>query len=624
MKIFAADEFLLRTALHLFTHALELPGIGTPLFLGRPGIPSVRASQLAYLRALEHRQKKHDHLLLRTDLPDQGIRHELKFDQRVAETLHLFACGYFDDRIPGRGGNPDGQLDEIDDGMEADLGRRGRRNRKRRGRRGGEDEDEDDEDDDEDGGEDAEDETDRAIEEIFEHHLHGKEGQDIMEKVQIIVTHMTRPTRDDNGDVVVGAPEEDAGCIIFFCVMDPLYSVGKAMSRLISMCEELRNYRMGMRAANMTDADSVPGGGGGGRRKFTSNFPATPRLVQHFPWLNESDHKTNALHTLNMDAYLELVSFVRDEPEMLTGDRNKLTARGISDPGKTDNPNKLHPINTFTPEWACSVMKEYGVPDSQCDMCVFKNGGENGMSWEFNIEEALGDATAAAVVNSKWYFPPLRSYHYPQEGWTWARRGFAGLHAQYFPWVRVPEALARIASVRTESSALTLYEGDNDNNVLSRNWTRAMVVEGQGIRRVLPHVPYDPNALEKHNAIFQVATENRKILETLKGPADPKANPAEYAVFCKEMEMHRKACFMRLQQARITFFFSPLCVSNQETGHDDDGAHLPVAQDDSGLGVSKRQAGWHVSASSDLEPAAGGARDARHDVVCAVHAQAGD
>jgi hypothetical protein len=202
----------------------------------------------------------------------------------------------------------------------------------------------------------------------------------------------------------------------------------------------------------------------------------TPRLIQHFPWLGESDHRHNALHSLDMNSYLQLVSFVRNEPSMMMpGSREKLLSRGIDDPGTTTNPNKLHPISVFTPEWACSVMKAYGVPDSQCDMSVFKGLGAGDISWEFNIEEIDGAAAGAGggdgrnhLISSKWYFPPQRSYLYMQEGWTWYRRSYAGLHMQYFPWVKVPDAIAKLAATRTESTALTLYEGDNDDNVLSK------------------------------------------------------------------------------------------------------------------------------------------------------------
>jgi hypothetical protein len=174
---------MFRMALHLFTHALEIPGVGTPLFNGVPGSHGVRQAQMAYLRALEHRAKKSDPFLLRTDLPDQGIKHSLCMDQNVAEALHLFATGHFDKDIPGRGegrAHDDDEDENIDDGIDADLGRRhggGRRGRRRRG--GDDDEDEDDMDPEMD----PEDETDIAIEELFNQHLGGREGEKIIEKV---------------------------------------------------------------------------------------------------------------------------------------------------------------------------------------------------------------------------------------------------------------------------------------------------------------------------------------------------------------------------------------------------------------------------------------------------------
>jgi hypothetical protein len=211
---------------------------------------------MAYLRALEHRPKKHDYQLLRTDVAGQGIHHGLRFDYTIGDALHLFACGFFDDQIPGRG-DADRPRVDIEDGLDADLGRRGRR-RQRRGRRD-DDDDEDMEDDEEDGGEDPEDEADRVIESLLTDYVRDTEGEQIMEKVQIIVTHMTRPPRDEKGIIIPDKDEEDAGCIVFFCVMDPIYSMGKAMSRLIKMCEEMHNFRMGMKATGMVDADSVPG-----------------------------------------------------------------------------------------------------------------------------------------------------------------------------------------------------------------------------------------------------------------------------------------------------------------------------------------------------------------------------
>jgi hypothetical protein len=154
--------------------------------------------------------------------------------------------------------------------------------------------------------------------------------------------------------------------------MDPLYSMGKALGRLIEMCEELNNHKMGVKSTGITDADSIPNGGGLKKRNFQA-YGQAPRLIQHFPWLGEAEHRTNALHTLTMKSYLRLCSFVRNEADIMnSSERQKLLSRGISHPGTSRNPNKLHPLNNFTPEWACNVMRTYGVPESQCSMSIFK------------------------------------------------------------------------------------------------------------------------------------------------------------------------------------------------------------------------------------------------------------
>jgi hypothetical protein len=156
------------------------------------------------------------------------------------------------------------------------------------------------------------------------------------------------------------------------------------------------------------------------------------------------------------------------------------------------------------------------------------------------------------LVNSKWYFPPERSYHYLQEGWCWYRRGWAGLYQQYFPWVEVPAELAKLMSVRTETTALTAFEGNTENNNgLSPEWTASMIAVGVGVIDVLPQVPYDRNAISKHNSIAHVASENSKLMETLKGPKNPKATPEAYLKYCREVDSHRKACLMRMQQVLV-------------------------------------------------------------------------
>lgn len=140
-----------------------------------------------------------------------------------------------------------------------------------------------------------------------------QEGRDFKEKIEVVVVNMRRPAYiendqgklerkrvpklddqgmpihgeelvDDNGDPVLdqqsGEPQrevleedawEDAGCIIFFCVLDPMYSVGKMVQRLIALSEEHQRIRTGVQSAAFGGGDSSamqssgggPGQGGG-------------------------------------------------------------------------------------------------------------------------------------------------------------------------------------------------------------------------------------------------------------------------------------------------------------------------------------------------------------------------
>lgn len=259
-----------KTMLHLFGHALEFTNIGCPTFIGRPGSHSVREAQMAYLRLLESRARKEDRNLLEARSGEHGIRFTLSMDQRVAEALRAIAAGEVNDLIPGREmlAQPAGEDDDLLDGMDVDLDRRGGRRRGGGGggRRGhGRGRDDEAEEDDGEGGDNAspDQEMDMRIREVFEQILGDAEGTMVMEKLQILVVHMTRPVIDDEGlpkvtrkKLADGSIEEttemeDAGCVVFICIMDPLYSIGKALFNVIEMAEEHHRAVMGTKTLSV-------------------------------------------------------------------------------------------------------------------------------------------------------------------------------------------------------------------------------------------------------------------------------------------------------------------------------------------------------------------------------------
>jgi len=540
-----------KTAFQTITQALEIPGSGTPHFAGKAGSELLRQTQMAYIRRLENREKKTDKKLLCTDVPGKGIRDELYFDRRFAEFAHGIVSGAYDAEIPGREGNA-GRMDalqnEVNDGYDVDArggnayggggGRRGGG-----GNRYGDDEAEEE-------GLDPDDEADIAIRALLDEHMDGEDGRYVMDKVQIIVTHMSRPRLDENGDEVPmydedgrdipDAEPEDAGCIVFFLIMDPIFSMGHSISRLIDMCEEHYNNRLGIQSRNKLFTDNNNndyGRGGGGGRGGAGNVS---KLMKMFPWLMEEDHKSNILHSLSKDRYLELASFIRNDPSMLKEHRSEYLARGLDSAGTVRNRNVLHPLNLFTPEWATGVMKYYGVPDQQCDMSVFMQN----LDWDIGLG---GDGMAIP----KWYFDPERSYHYLMKGWVWNRNGHAGLVKQYFPWVEVPEALLKITAMRTEENALTVYDSSVQDNLVSDDYARQVITNGVGKKVPLPMVPYDPNAINKHNAIFVVARENAKLMDSIKLPRNPLSDLDGYNASCKELKKYRRAALMQMQQILV-------------------------------------------------------------------------
>lgn len=185
---------------HLTLAALQLPGSGTPVIEGRPGTPGTRDSIMAFIRALEGRATKEDKLLLSHVTPGKGIRHDLMFDQAIAETIHAIVSGAFNDTIPGRddmrnGRGERGGNDDLQDGFDYDIGDdeeerygrgRGRGGGRGRGRYGGRDEEAEEE---EEGGEN---ETDLRIRELLEEMLEGHEGENVMEKVTALARSLKR------------------------------------------------------------------------------------------------------------------------------------------------------------------------------------------------------------------------------------------------------------------------------------------------------------------------------------------------------------------------------------------------------------------------------------------------
>ncbi len=167
-------------------------------------------------------------------------------------------------------------------------------------------------------------------------------------------------------------------------------------------------------------------------------------LVRIFPWLQDEEHRDNTLHTLSFEKYLDLVSFVRDQPSLKTTQRNNVEGRGLEHPGTADDPNPLAPVNVFTVEWACKVMSLYGVPASECSPHHFfpPNGqarqpGDGGPGDELNLDD-LPDMEPAERDDDDdenaenqvvpfhtgakklcVQFPPQWSYHYLQKAFVW-------------------------------------------------------------------------------------------------------------------------------------------------------------------------------------------------------------
>lgn len=193
-------------------------------------------------------------------------------------------------------------------------------------------------------------------------------------------------------------------------------------------------------------------------------------------------------------------------------------------------------------------MQQYGVSPDKCSMATLKADPQ----WDLREIEALmgnGDEGGHRVADhNRWFLPPQDSYHYLMGTVPWAKRGAAGLFQQYFPWVKVPDQLLRLAAIRGASSTLAIYDGGDNRNILSNDWTRAMIRDGVGVITPLPVIPYDACANVRHSAIVQMASENGRLAETIKGPRDPLAQLPEYRVYCDELKEFREACMMRALQ----------------------------------------------------------------------------
>lgn len=559
----------------MFAHALELKGLGTPVFKAQRGSNSVRESQIAFWHLIEGRLLKTDKPKLATNVMGKGIGWELYFDQSVAEVLRGLSSGTYDmelgradqsqaDRNQRHHNNVDGGEGEIVDGYNVDAphGDRAARRRPEPGVDPAEQEEEM-----------AEEENmqDAIARNILDQHLADLEGQEIMEKVKVIVHHLTRPAVD----VVTGEPildketglqgEEDAGCIVFFFVMDPLYSIGKALSKLVEMCEEYKNVSLGMQSTggSTTDSDAVnghgggdgggagkrpgPGGGGGGG----GSGKASTKLAKQFPWIGGEEHKNNTLLLLDRAQYLKYAAFAADRPELYIGqERQVVLARGMENPGTLADPNPIHPIHLFTPEWACKIMNAFGVPEDRCSIEFFTKASIDVPPAQ-QLDDMLNNEQPHRPVEwINWFMTPDKSYWYLQEAWTYYRNGRAGLMLQYFPWVEIPDTLMKLTAVRTETNEMTRYDRD-DKNGIAKEFTKAMIVQGLGEREPLPVIPYDPYAMTRKNVIFCMSQENSAIMGEIRCPIDPEANPAAYSDFCSAMEINREACLMRMRQVLI-------------------------------------------------------------------------
>jgi hypothetical protein len=464
----------------LFSHALEYQDFGTPIFKGRQGTIGRTNSQMAFIRHLEGRPNhKKDKYLLAMNRDGQGIKYTPHFDRAHARAFEAIRTGAMNSEI-GRGARGD-EDDEAAPMYQAP---------------------EEDEDDDEDeDGENREDAIDQRIRNVLLDLLDDNEGRDMDEKIKVVITRMTRP--DENDD------EENAGCVVFLCIMDPLYSIGHVSQKMLEDCEKHYAMSCGMIV-----------------KKRGRGSDISP-LVEKFPWI--MDDKDNVMHNMGFRRWLEIIAWVRNDMSMLLPESRFRTMTDLK--SKRDG-NPLNPVISLSIEWAMEVMRKFGVPVDQANIARFCGD-------EYNLP-GVDDGR-----ETTYYFPPNDSYHYQMETWIWNRNGVAALSKQYFPWVEVHESLRAFSAV--DASALIVYE-ENDKYALATDFENAMLENGIGVLRPLPFAPYDPNAFYRHNALFQVSRENARVMSTVTGPPERHGFESEYEAHCHLMSEMRKACFMRVKQ----------------------------------------------------------------------------
>jgi hypothetical protein len=554
--------------MHLLSFSMELDeNNGTPVFLGAPGSAKVRKSQLAFFRRIEGKPRKGDEWLLRVRersfvvggplvtliiTSKKKVGSDIKWDSTCDKNLSEVFCelqqGIHDSRIPGRQDREQNDGDNLADGVryempdEDDGGGGGGRHRRGRGRgrrrrRNGED---DDDEEDEDESDDEETAEDAAIMGILNERLkdangQSVEGRNIIEKVKIIVQQMTRP------DPVNPGREEDAGCVIFFCVMDDLYSMGTPFQTLIKMGEEHRLFVSRQRKAlpGRGRGQGAGGGGPGGRPPYNTE----PSLTERFPFLKDPDHISNGLLNFTSETYLDLAAFITNDPEMVRENRqeNMNNLNRLSHPGTESHPNRMHPALLFTPEWAMSIMRLYGVEPVQASLDTLRGGH----GWR---QRYIDDVLMNCAVE-RWFFAPERSYHILKAGFVWARLGYAGLESQYFPWFEIPEPLLKTTMTRSAGNALVRYDAKNGANKLAPDYAEAMIIPDLGRPEVLPVKFYDPNIISRRDGIRMVTLDNARMMATLTAPNDPLKEPKAYVMYCDMMSEYRYACMTNMMNA---------------------------------------------------------------------------
>lgn len=196
--------------------------------------------------------------------------------------------------------------------------------------------------------------------------------------------------------------------------------------------------------------------------------------------------------------YMETAAYFTGNPELVGENRYAYKARGLDHPGKLGDPTPLHPLNVFTPERALEIMKLFGVKDDQCALRRFRGA------------DALFDQGDGGVGRT-WRFPPQDTFYYPIEAWVWAERGRAGLSRQLFPWIEVPEELAKLARSVGGDGQLVTYKHDPASDLIGRVYSEARCKADVGVVTILPLIPYDPHKMLRQNTVWQMAQQHQKV-----------------------------------------------------------------------------------------------------------------